>query len=638
LCQEIDGLDIWASEINEKTLELLRLYLKNAEKVWFLSQVTTKWSAAQSEHEQQILILALINLVYLNSAEYFDKYGDLKTVREIGQLMIYELNNIMQYEIESLINSFIRQNKQIVINLIDQFGKLVNQRKDLILENNAEIMPNNPNTSKRIYNSTIFEYIASCVRNSAKSLFSISRNIYLLILTIIEKDTANYLDIFDIEGIIKLQTEYAYHYEMTCLSAFNNYWVFTRLVDKLKIGEYEQIENVQDLEANLTVSTLVSLNYANKFIGNLEKNITEIDISIYKNILIQILSEYEIWLPLKEHNSLPPVMNLLSHYKEFDTLRNLIKLIKEKSAIFNFMSLYCNAELHNLQEMQKNIMEASSFYRLPAQLDTNISSVTNLVIHLGISSNLELSHVLRFKNPELNYYNLCLEIFKNIDPDSKLLLLNSILWTYNESNNKSEFDIFWNLLSDIYIDKKLYIKSYQSITNIKNKEMLRKILSKFIESIIIDRQLDLIRSQIPIPGLKSEILKHLRKRTKEQIGDYEQLLRCNIVSHIGTEFEQNSISQTINYATLLYSFYISDLNFLAAAEIMISQHLAILAYSKNNSLSLENLYSLLILQKKSLLLAINAFCLSQDENAKIQIVEDLPEKKKRNSLESVFFK
>ena len=566
------------------------------------------WNNTLTDEEQILLILALLNTSYSGSYYFFEKHMEnAKQLHEITQSMLMDNNNLMQYEIESLVNSLLRNNHFLLFNMLNKFDEYLNEKIRL----SKDFIPSDPHELSNEYHPIITEYLGSCLRHSSKALYSISRLIYIFLEIITMKQKDEYIDIYKIEELQSLEVEFLPRFELSCLSAFAVYWGLNQPLNTSSLG----LSLFGELDMNMTISTAAAFNSFAMFFE--ESNPQYID------CIRKMLSYYTFFLPWEKYNSLPPLMNLLLKYKALDVLKVVIRITKHKISIFNFITLYCNAEANDIQEMQKAISECAGYHRAEDPFYSHTDKLINFLRSVNITVNPDIA---TYQNPELNYYAISLDISKGINFEGKYLLLTTALWT--KTNNEKDHDTFWEQLAELFIKQRLYLRAYQAVSSIKDIKLLRRVLGKLVDVLISDKKLSLVMNEVPLPGLKHEVIKYLRYKAQEQMDDYEQLVRKD---------ELGRVKAVVNYSIILYTFLMESADPLGGAELMLIQHNKLLKHLKRAAEQVDHFYVLLEIQKKSLLLCINGLSLVDEKNAIISIVEDGARKKAKRIQDTVHF-
>lgn len=605
LCQEVEELERWHCKVSAKTTELRNTISNCKTKLSLLSQVGLMWNDA-GEDERAVLILALLNTSYAGAYYFFERrMEDGEALHEIVQGMLMDSNNLMQFEIESLVNSLLRSEHSLLFFMLNKLDKYLNEKIRL----SRESADSNEHEVLTEYNPVITEFLASSLRHSSKALYSVSRLIYTLLELITVKQKDEYFDIYTVEELQSLEAEFLPRFESACLSAFAACWGLRQPWDSLHSA-------LAELDVSLTVATAAASHSLATFAEEVEEP--------YRKCVESMLAAYSFFLPWDKFDCLPMLMNLLVKYKEFDVLRTVIKITRHKVSIFNLISLYCNVQMNDVKEIQRCIAECSAYHRAENLLYSHTDEVIGFLRSIGLTVN---SEVATYQSPELNFYAICLDAFKDISFEGKYALVTAALWTKSAADG--DHDKFWAQLAELLTARKLYLRAYQALSSINSVLVLRQALGRFVDALVADKRLSVILSEVPLPGLKHEVVKYLQHKANEQMGDYEQLLKK----------KAKGVEGVVNYTVILYVCLMESADYLGAAELVLIQHNKSLKHLKRAGERLESLYELLMIQKRFLVLCINALSLVDEKHAVISIVEDGPRErnKRRRELDSVLF-
>lgn len=269
-------------------------------------------SNLSGNYEKWITLLSLLNVAFLNSYYFYDKYMEEQTLSEVTQLMLYDNSNTMQYEIEDLILGFCSNNTAVIFTMLDQFHKLINVNYEASKNAERVLLLQKPSTDP--INPYILEYLASCLRYSTKSLYSIVRltYIFLKIVTIKQKDA--YMDIFEEREFTLMEQEIIPRLEIICTSAYLTHWTINQPVNNpssnLLLQSPIEIKGLIMNSSYLSISSLAileSLNSVAEFCES-EENKGE----SCGGLARYLMAQYCLYIPLEENTKMPNLFHLLA--------------------------------------------------------------------------------------------------------------------------------------------------------------------------------------------------------------------------------------------------------------------------------------------------------------------------------------
>ena len=204
-------------------------------------------------------MLSLLNMVYLNSFYFYDQLLESQPLHDITQSMLFDNSNVMQYEIESLLTSFSRSSKPVLLVMLDEFDKLLNERLQSITESVHKFA--RTHSAGTPISPVLIEYLACCLRSSAESLYSTSRLVYIFIESITTKQRSEYLDVFSAEEFKRLETEFLPRFELACIASFAVYRTLVQPINNLSSEYVSRIPvdlvGIAKLSTSFSVSELV---------------------------------------------------------------------------------------------------------------------------------------------------------------------------------------------------------------------------------------------------------------------------------------------------------------------------------------------------------------------------------------------
>ena len=442
LCQELDEVDEWFCKIAKRTQKLLNMMYN---KKCFMKHITSFWDNSENNDDRCILILSMLNACYLSSYYYFEK--NIKkglSIREtMKSLPIY---CAMSYEIESLINSLLRNRPHIITKLLNKISHWI----EITPIEESDSITNSINQLAELH-SIIIEFLGTCVRNSYKALYSIIllANILMEIILVTQND--EYVDLYSDLELRRLKIEFLPRFISAYQSTFALYWSLNQNINN-QVNFLGTVHN----NSRVSISSLAVLNSLN----DLHDNFSKIN-EPYKYYKKLIHSTFRFILPWDKLNNIPEIMKLLLKYQEFKKLQILIKIIKQKSSAFNFINLYCNIELNDLKGIQKCIAETSAYHHAKDPLFTDTQLLLSFIKSIGLIVN---SDTAIYNDPEMNYYSIFLDIIKKTSYEAQNSIITTALWTKN-----NDHDNFWEKFAELCIGKQKYIKAYLAIGYIKDE-------------------------------------------------------------------------------------------------------------------------------------------------------------------------